>query len=114
MTTTGMHWMLMKRLEENAHRVGMKVVYAKHGEFQLSLSPRDMCLPVYSRDAELASGTVEHLLSVIHGWEKAFQYLQVSRAVTKDKIKKCEEHIEQEHTIHKLKTNENFPGLKFL
>lgn len=110
--TSGIEWMQMKRLEESADRVGMKVVYAKHGEFRLSLIPKDRCLPVYSRDAELATGSVEHLISVIQGWEKANQYLLLLRAVKKEKITKCEEQAEQEHTIHTLKTGKAFPGVK--
>ena len=71
MSISAYEWRLMKSLDESASRIGMKVLPSKRGGDFLCLSPNDNLLPSYSRDAELAVGTAEHLSSVIQGWEIA-------------------------------------------
>lgn len=42
-------------------------------------------LVVYNTDSPLASGNVDDLLKFLHGWEKAYQYLNVLGAIS-DKV----------------------------
>lgn len=102
-------WRAIKRLEQTAERLGMKLVPARFGTDFLALIPDGNKLPVFARDAEIACGSVEHLESVLQGWDKAFTYLTVLRMVSEDKVKKKEEQYMQERTLHKLKTGQNLP-----
>ena len=68
----------IKYLEEECHKLGFQITQAQHfnNEFGdvLALKPRDQCLPVYSRDAELFVGTIEDLERWIQGFHFARKY----------------------------------------
>ena len=68
----------IKYLEEECHKLGFQITYARHfnNEFGdvLALKPRDDCLPIYSRDAELFIGTLEDLERWIEGFQFARKY----------------------------------------
>jgi hypothetical protein len=69
--------------------------------------PLDDNLPIYSRDAELASGDAEHLESVLQGWGKAVEYYTHLRVLTEAKVRVKEDHVRQERTIQKLAQDPN-------
>lgn len=68
----------VKYLEEECHKLGLQMCHAKHyhQEFGdvVALKPRDNCLPVYSRDAEVFVGTLEALEHWLQGLHFARKY----------------------------------------
>lgn len=70
----------LRRLEERIDRLGFRMGHPKHGGYsneyvdQVALFPKDDCMPIYSRDAELYIGTLEGLRVWLDGWEKLQQY----------------------------------------
>lgn len=104
MSITGREYMLIKQVEEAASRLGMKIAISNSRHDLLCLMPANNELPVYSRDAELAAGSIEYLDSVIQGWQKAYQYYSTLGLVTESKIKKAENMCEQKRLFQLLKT----------
>jgi hypothetical protein len=68
----------IRYLEEECHKLGFQICHARHfnNEFDdvLALKPRDDCLPIYSRDAEVFIGTIEELNRWIQGFQFARKY----------------------------------------
>lgn len=68
----------VKYLEEECHKLGFQLGHAKHfhQEFGdvVALKPRDDCLPIYSRDAEVFVGTLEALENWLQGLHFARKY----------------------------------------
>ena len=68
----------IRYLEEECYKLGFQICHARHfnNEFGdvLALKPRDDCLPVYSRDAEVFIGTIEELNRWIQGFQFARKY----------------------------------------
>jgi len=68
----------IRYLEEECHKLGFQLCPARHymNEFGdvLALKPRDECLPIYSRDAELFVGTIVELERWIQGFQFARKY----------------------------------------
>jgi len=68
----------IKYLEEECHKLGFQLSHTQHfhQEFGdiLALKPRDDCLPVYSRDAEVFVGTLEALEHWLQGLHFARKY----------------------------------------
>jgi len=68
----------IRYLEEECHKLGFVISQAKHfyQEFGdvVALYPRDECLPIYSRDAELFVGTIEDLERWLQGLHFARRY----------------------------------------
>ena len=68
----------VKYLEEECDKLGFRIGHAKlfHEEFGdvVALTPRDDCLPVYSRDAEVFVGTIEALEHWLQGLHFARKY----------------------------------------
>jgi hypothetical protein len=68
----------IKYLEEECDKLGFRITHAKvfYKEFGdvVALMPRDDCLPVYSRDAEVFVGTIEALEHWLQGLHFARKY----------------------------------------
>jgi hypothetical protein len=68
----------VKYLEEECHKLGFQLGHSLHfnQEFGdvVALKPRDDCLPVYSRDAEVFIGTLESLEHWLQGLHFARKY----------------------------------------
>ena len=68
----------IKYLEEECDKLGFRIGVAKlfYEEFGdvVALTPRDDCLPVYSRDAEVFVGTIEALEHWLEGLHFARKY----------------------------------------
>ena len=101
---TGYNMVLkIRRLEETAHALGFmfsSTKYDDHREYgsRLSLKPINDKLPVYTRDAEVFTGTLEELEVWLRGVEWARNYdmlLRISdekkRATAEDKCRKRQE-----------------------
>lgn len=68
----------IKYLEEECDKLGFMICHANHyikdfGDV-LALKPRDDCLPIYSRDAELFAGSIYDLERFIEGLHFARKY----------------------------------------
>ncbi len=69
----------LRKLEERIDKLGFRMGFPKTRwgeEFgdQVALMPKDDCLPIYSRDAELYIGTLEGMRVWLTGFEKAREY----------------------------------------
>lgn len=68
----------VKYLEEECYKLGFQMCQARHfyHEFGdvVALKPRDDCLPLFSRDAELFVGTIQDLERWIQGFQFARKY----------------------------------------
>lgn len=102
--TTAYDWRLIQRLDSDAARIGMEVRQSKHGNDLLALIPKDDSLPIYTRDAELATGTAEHLQSVVQGWNKAYEYFAALKIISQQKLLDAEIAVMQDRMAHMLKT----------
>lgn len=65
-------------LEEECHKLGFQMCHShtfnnKFGDV-VALKPRDDCLPVYSRDAEVFIGTIQDLERWLQGFHVARKY----------------------------------------
>lgn len=70
----------LRRLEERVDLLGFRMGNPRHGNYQqefgdlVALFPKDDCLPIYSRDAEIFVGTLESMEVWLTGFEKAREY----------------------------------------
>jgi len=65
--------------------------YSYAGEYSIGVYPLDDKIPIYSRDAELFSGTVEMITAWLRGVEHNYNYLIMLKATSENKIKNLEE-----------------------
>lgn len=80
-----------KAAEEFAHDLGFMFCasqyrYEENRADTISLKPRNDCLPVYSRDAELFSGAIEQVEIFLEGFAKAKMYLDMVGACPAKKV----------------------------
>lgn len=70
----------LRALEQRVDRLGFRMGHPNYGNYQqefgdvVSLFPKEDALPIYSRDAELFSGTLDGMEIWLNGWEKLQQY----------------------------------------
>lgn len=69
----------LRRLEEQVDKLGFMFCHPKHGNYDnvdmVALRPKDdAAVPIYSRDAEVFTGTLQDLAVWIRGVEWARQY----------------------------------------
>ena len=92
-----------QRIEAHAKQLGFRIGNPKHGQWginesgvdQVSLYPSEEALPVYTRDAELFTGTFSQVEFFLAGWGQARSYDMILR-VTDDKRRKKFEDKERE------------------
>jgi hypothetical protein len=96
----------IQRLEELAKRYGFSIGFSRHCPEHLALlvadtAESDYPIPVYARNVEFMTGTVDDLVHFLRGWHKRYEYEQILRV---DKIiEKREDKIRQERTLELLK-----------
>jgi hypothetical protein len=69
----------LRRLEEQVDKLGFMFCHPKHGNYgdidMVALRPKDdAAVPIYSRDAEVFTGTLQDLMVWLRGVEWARQY----------------------------------------
>lgn len=104
---------MVHALEKECDELGLKIVnsrngiyYNTHGDI-VSVVPKDSnSLPVYSRDAELFTGTLEELRVWLRGVEWSRQYDTLLR-ISDDKKRKRKEQDELNSQLVKRLKNEN-------
>lgn len=94
----------IRDLEERANRLGFKFVQSKHyfgSEHTelLALAPLDNCLPVYTRDAELWTGTLEQLEDFFKGIEFSTRYYQQLGLINQKKISRKEQDVRNQQLL---------------
>ncbi len=88
-------------LEDTAKLWGFRVSFSRYGDNRLCLLPADNELPIFSRDAELATGTVEELLLFLHGWDRCRMYNKLL-GFTDAKLEKAEQNYRNEDLLKTL------------
>lgn len=91
--------LFIRKLEERVDKLGFRLAHSKYGYDKqfgdvVALIPKDDCLPIYSRDAEMFVGTLEHLEQWLNGWEKMQQY---HRMLMGNKFESKIERLEQDY-----------------
>ena len=86
----------LQRIEAQAKLLGFRLGDPKHGNWsnevdQVSLYPINEALPVYSRDAEIWSGTFRDIEIFLNGWTKARDYDMMLRLSDDKKRAKAED-----------------------
>lgn len=91
-----------QRIEAQAKQLGFRLGNPKHGQWgvtgdidQVALYPDDNALPIYSRDADIFTGTFGQVEVFLNGWARAQQYDMMLR-ITNDKKRKKYEDKERE------------------
>lgn len=98
-----------QRIEEQAKKLGFRLANPKHGgwgnrEYQdlVTLCADGKALPIYARDADLFTGTFDHIEVFLNGWERAQQYDQMLRLTDDKKRKKYEaKEVERQEFMRK-------------
>lgn len=102
----------IKRLEKEAHELGFRLGNPKNGHYSreygdlISVFPRDDKLPVYSRDAELFTGTLESLEVWMRGVEWSRQYDLLLRVSNSEKRERKEQDELNRQMVARLKEEE--------
>lgn len=101
-----MNWYDIQQLESLQIRlkklgyVMMQSKWSTSGSYTIGIYPLDDKNPLFSRDAEVFSGTTEHIISWVKGIEHQNGYLMMLKATTEKKIKDLEEKYIK-NRIHK-------------
>ena len=106
----GYHTILrIRRLEEEVDKLGFRMGNTKHGNFRqefgdvVALFPKDDCLPIYSRDAEMFCGTLEEMEVWLRGFQKACEYhrMLIGRNF-EEKVKRKEQDYRNQQLMRKI------------
>lgn len=107
----------LRRLEAEVDKLGFMLCAPKHGNWgtadyddRVAVKPKDAdSLPIYSRDAELFTGSLEQLRIWVQGVQWARQYDEMLKLSDEKKRTKKEDHERGRQLIAKLQkdhTNE--------
>ena len=101
----------IRRVEQQADKLGMKfAAYKYDNEFgaNVALIPKDNdALPIYARDAQLFSGTLEGAESWMHGveWARDYDRMVIDRKMD-DKRERKEQDERNKQLVRILKNEE--------
>jgi len=108
----------IRRIEEECSTLGMRLAYPKHGWGNedrgeiLAVMPKDDALPIFCRDAELFTGTLEDLSEWLLGVQWMHNYYSMIKVVDEKRIKKKEDQVRHESLIRKLKAQSDEEKVK--
>ncbi len=102
-----------QRIEAQAKSLGFRIGNPRHGQWgandpgvdQVTLYPDGEALPVYTRDAELFTGTFRDVEIFLGGWTRAQSYDMILR-LTDDKKRKTYEDRERARQAEQRKREE--------
>ena len=106
----------IRKLEERADLLGMKFTAYKHDDMygeNVALVPKDRdALPIYSRDAILFAGSLEHADRFMQGvlWAREYDRLAVDRNLDKKRARK--EQDERNRQLMKMLKDEKLNLVK--
>lgn len=95
----------IRRVEEQANRLGFRFAYSKYGTRDtdvIALFPKDDAMPDYSRNAELFVGDIEQVASFLNGMEFMTNYYKILRIVTDKNVAHKEDLTRQRQLIEAL------------
>jgi len=110
------HIRQIRKLEERADLLGMKFTAYKHDDMygeNVALVPKDRdALPIYSRDAELFAGSLEHADKFMQGvlWAREYDRMVVDRKM--DEKRKRKEQDERGRQLIKMLKDEKLNLVK--
>jgi hypothetical protein len=99
----------IKRLERELDELGFIMAHSRHrfdGDYGdvLSIKPKDAdSLPIYSRDAEIFTGTILQLEQWLRGVEWARSYDKMLKVSDETKRAKKEQHVRDDQLLRILK-----------
>ena len=89
-----MNWndiQLLDRVVTTLEKLGYKIKPAKYGQESVGVYPLEDKNPLYSRDAEVYTGTIEQIACWMRGVEHQDGYLKMLKATSDERIKALEE-----------------------
>lgn len=107
MTTTYEQYRLIKDVEIEAKRLGLKLVPSRFGNYRMALVPTEDNLPIYTRDAEIATGTIEELHSFLVGWSALNMYYTLLGVVNESRVKKAEDRARMDRLAEVIKSGKD-------
>lgn len=110
-----------QRIEAQAKQLGFRLGNPRHGHWginesgvdQVALYPDDEALPVYTRDAEIFTGTFGQVEIFLAGWGQARSYDMILR-LSDDKKRKKYEDKERARQAEQKKREEQKQMMKVL
>lgn len=106
----------IERLKETADKLGFMLCYPRggwgqeHGDM-VSIKPKDKdALPIYARDAQFFTGTIDEMMSFFRGIEWARQYDEMLRVSTDVKRERKEQDVRNKQMVSIL-MDEKVPEL---
>ena len=107
-----------KRIEESAEKLGFRLGNPRHGwsgsdHDLVSLFPAEDALPIYSRDADVFTGTFHDVEVWLDGWSRAQAYDQMLGLST-DKKRAAAEDRERARQVERRKREEQAELLRVL
>jgi len=107
-----------KRIEESAEKLGFRLGNPKHGwnhdnQDLVALFPADNALPIYSRDADIFTGTFHEVEVWLDGWSRARVYDQMLGLSTDKKRARAEDR-ERARQVERRKREEQAELLRVL
>lgn len=89
-----MNWndiQLLDRVVTTLNKLGYKINPAKYGQGSIGVYPLEDKNPLYSRDAEVYTGTIEQIACWMRGVQHQDGYLKMLKATSDERIKVLEE-----------------------
>jgi hypothetical protein len=106
----------IERLKETADKLGFMLCYPRAGWGQehgdtVGIKPKDKdALPIYARDAQFFTGTIDEIMSFFRGIEWARQYDEMLRVSTPEKRGRKEQDERNKQLVRMLR-DEKVPEL---
>jgi hypothetical protein len=104
----------MRRAEAKANQLGFMFAYPKHGwhgsdgEALIALKPKDAdSLPIYARDAQIFSGTLDAVEHFMLGIEWARKYDKMLKLTDDNKRERKEQDVRNKKMFDILKDEDN-------
>lgn len=100
----------IRRLEAEVAKIGMRMGHSKHGYHSseygdvVSLFPVDQELPVFSRDAEMFTGSIEQMEMWLRGVEWARAYDNLLRVSNDKKRDRKEQDVRNKQLLDAIKS----------
>ena len=110
----------VRRIEEQVAKLGFKFGSPKHAghwsdpgyQDMVSLVPGDECLPVYSRDAEIFTGTLAQVRTWLQGVEWSRNYDELHKISNDNKRMAAEQKQRNRQLMQTLKEGKRVEGIK--
>jgi hypothetical protein len=99
--------LFVRKMEERIHVMGFRMAHSRYYQAEygdvVSLIPRDDCWPIYARDAEIISGTLESIDQWLNGLEFARNYDDMLKLNSTAKRLRKEQDIRNKDLVNILK-----------